>query len=221
MNKGLINYLLSFLSNERASIIQNVIQHRTRYLTVVLEDIFQSQNAGAVLRTCDCFGIQDVHIIDSNNSFDINPRVVRGATKWIDLHHYNNSENNSLAAIEKLKADGYRIVATTPHTNDVTLDEFDYSKGKIALVFGNEHAGISQVVKENADEFLKIPMYGFTESFNLSVSAAIILHHLTYQLKNSDIHYKLTESEQDELILTWLKDNVKGSKYIIRDYYIK
>ena len=141
-DKGLIEYLSSVITEERYVQIQKVLQNRTRYLTVVLEDIYQSQNASAVLRTCDCFGIQDVHIIENKNEYNINPDVVQGASKWLSLSYYNERENNTLDAINKLKADGYRIVATTPHTNDVNLEEFDINSGKIALVFGTELTGI-------------------------------------------------------------------------------
>jgi tRNA (guanosine-2'-O-)-methyltransferase len=218
MDQQLIKHLLTFLSKERADVIQKANNLRTRYITVVLEDIYESQNAGAVLRTCDCFGIQDVHIIENQNQFAIHPKVVRGATKWIDLHQHNQASDNSLKAITDLKDKGYRIVATSPHTNDVDIEQIDVTKGRIALFFGNEHNGISQVVKENADEFLKIPMYGFTESFNLSVSAAIILHHLVFRLKESKIEYYLSESEREELLLRWLKQAVKGSKYLIDEF---
>ncbi len=218
-DKGLIEYLSSVVTEERYVQIQKVLQNRTRYLTVVLEDIYQSQNASAVLRTCDCFGIQDVHIIENENEYNINPDVVQGASKWLSLNYYNKKENNTLDAINKLKADGYRIIATTPHTNDVNLEEFDISSGKTALVFGTELTGISETVKENADGFLKIPMYGFTESFNISVSAAIILHHLVFKLNESGVNWKLLPEESEDLLLNWLRISVKKSELVEKRYY--
>ncbi len=218
-DKGLIEYLSSVITEERYVQIQKVLQNRTRYLTVVLEDIYQSQNASAVLRTCDCFGIQDVHIIENKNEYNINPDVVQGASKWLSLSYYNERENNTLDAINKLKADGYRIVATTPHTNDVNLEEFDINSGKIALVFGTELTGISETVRENADEFLKIPMYGFTESFNISVSAAIILHHLVFLLNESGVDWKLSHEETEDILLKWLRITVKKSELVEKRYY--
>ena len=218
-DKGLIEYLSSVITEERFAQIQEVLKNRTRYLTVVLEDIYQSQNASAVLRTCDCFGIQDVHIIENKNEYNINPDVVQGASKWLSLNYYNERENNTLDAINKLKADGYRIVATTPHTNDVNLEEFDINSGKIALIFGTELTGISETVRENADEFLKIPMYGFTESFNISVSAAIILHHLVFILNESGINWKLSHEEAEDILLKWLRITVKKSELVEKRYY--
>ncbi|NPA36431.1 MAG: RNA methyltransferase [Chlorobi bacterium] len=219
MSKELINFLSSFITENRYSQFKDVLKNRTRYITVVLEDIYQSQNASAVLRTCDCFGVQDVHIIENKNEYKINPDVALGASKWLSLNYYRKKENNTLDAINKLKADGYRIVATTPHTNDVNLEEFDLTKGKTALVFGTELTGISDIVYDNADEFLKIPMYGFTESFNISVSAAIILHHLTYELRKADIDWQLNEKDSNDLLLNWIRSSVKKSKLLEKRFF--
>ena len=221
MDKGLIEYLSGFVTENRFKQFVEVLEHRTRYLTVVLEDIYQSQNASAVLRTCDCFGVQDVHIIENRNEYKINPDVALGASKWLSLNYYKQKENNTLDAINTLKKNGYRIVATTPHTNDVNLEDFDLSAGKTALVFGTELTGVSDVVMENADEFMKIPMYGFTESFNISVSAAISLHHLIYKLKNSEITWHLREDEADEILLGWLRKSIKKSDVIEKRYLEK
>ena len=221
MDKGLIEYLSGFVTENRFKQFVEVLEHRTRYLTVVLEDIYQSQNASAVLRTCDCFGVQDVHIIENRNEYKINPDVALGASKWLSLNYYKQKENNTLDAINTLKRNGYRIVATTPHTNDVNLEDFDLSAGKTALVFGTELTGVSDVVMENADEFMKIPMYGFTESFNISVSAAISLHHLIYKLKNSGIKWHLQQDEADEILLSWLRKSIKKSDVIEKRYLEK
>ena len=219
MNQELINYLAQYLTEKRFAILNKIIQNRTRYLTVVLEDIYQSQNASAVLRSCDCFGIQDVHVIENRNKFDVNPKVALGSSKWLSIHSYKEGVNNTRDAILNLKANGYRIVATTPHDNDVHLEDFDLLDGKSALVFGTELEGISEEVKNNADVFLKIPMYGFTESFNISVSAAIILHHLTLKLHESKINWQLSANERDKLLTTWLGTSIKGSDLIIKEFY--
>lgn len=218
MEDKLVNYLSSYLTEHRFHLFSKLAENRTRYLTVVLEDIYQSQNASAVLRTCDCFGIQDVHVVENYNKFDVNPKVSLGASKWLSIHNYKRGENNTLDAIERLKADGYRIVATTPHENDVNLENFELGEGKSALVFGTELKGISDTVRKNADAFLKIPMYGFTESFNISVSAAIILHDLTHRLRQSEINWKLSDAQRNELLLEWLKKSVKGSDVLIKKF---
>jgi tRNA (guanosine-2'-O-)-methyltransferase len=186
---------------------------------VVLEDIYQPQNASAVLRSCDCFGIQDVHIIENRNKFRINPSVTLGSDKWLTIIKYKSDKDNTLQAIEEIKNEGYRIVATTPHSESTELKEFDLLAGKTALFFGTELEGISEDVSQNADVFLKIPMFGFTESYNVSVSVAIILYTLISKLHASDITWQLTEEERKEIKLMWLKNSIKKSDAIEREFY--
>ena len=218
MKKELIKYLSKFSTEHRVELFDKIIDYRTNYITVVLEDIFQPHNASAVLRSCDCFGLQDVHIIENRNQYKVNPDVALGSSKWLNLNKYNNTKENTLEAISVLKNKGYRIVATTPHSNDVDLENFDLNKGKFALFFGTELTGLSEIMLKNADEFLKIPMFGFTESFNISVSAAIILHHLTYKLRNSNIDWKLTPEEKDDLKIQWLKQSIKKADAIEKEF---
>lgn len=210
----LIAHMSQFISESRFSQLQSVVENRTKYLTVVLEDIYQSQNASAVLRTCDCFGIQDVHIIENKNPFTLNPKVVMGSNKWLSIHRYQNHKNNTLATIGKLKSEGYRIVATSPHAQSSTLEAFDITKGKFALMFGTELTGLSETALENADEHLLIPTVGFSESLNLSVSAALCIYTLSNKLRNSKIAARLEPQEYNELLLHWLKLSIKSSGLI-------
>jgi tRNA (guanosine-2'-O-)-methyltransferase len=220
MKRELLNYLSAVVNPERLSLFNRIIENRTNYITVVLEDIFQAQNASAVLRSCDCLGIQNVHVIENRNEFQVDTEVTMGSSKWLTLNRYSKEKNNSLETIQHLKSAGYRIVATTPHSNDVELPDFDISKGKIALVFGSELPGISEVILKEADEFLKIPMFGFTESYNISVSAAIILYHLTEKMRNSQtINWQLSEDEKTEILLQWIRNSVKKSALIEKRFW--
>lgn len=220
MKKELLNYLSAVVNPERLSLFNRIIENRTNYITVVLEDIFQAQNASAVLRSCDCLGIQNVHVIENRNEFQVDTEVTMGSSKWLTLNRYSKEKNNSLETIQHLKSAGYRIVATTPHSNDVELPDFDISKGKIALVFGSELPGISEVILKEADEFLKIPMFGFTESYNISVSAAIILYHLTDKMRNSEtINWQLTDEEKTDILLQWIRNSVKKSTLIEKRFW--
>lgn len=219
MKKALIEFLENAMTDERKEVMQNILNQRTKYLTVVLEDIYQTQNASAVLRTCDCFGIQDIHIIENRNEFNINPKVVVGSTKWLNLKRYNEQENNTKSAIKQLKQDGYRIVATSPHENDVNLEDYDLSQGKTALVFGTELTGISKIIEEEADDFIKIPMYGYSESLNISVAAAISIHHLTYHMRQSKLEWQLTNDEADDLYIEWMMKSIKKSKLLVEEFY--
>jgi len=216
--KELSQFLETVMKEERVELIEKNVNERTRYITVVLENIFQPQNASAVMRSCDCFGVQDLHVIENSNEYELNPEVVMGSSKWIDLKRYNSKNENTLDAIKSLKKEGYRIVATTPHTNDVLLPDFDLSKGKSAFFFGTELTGLSDVVMEHADEFVKIPMYGFTESFNISVSASLVLNHLASALRRSNVEWQLTEEEKLDLKLEWYKRSIKSGEKMINRF---
>ena len=216
--KSLLDYLSEFVTENRLNQFQKVLSNRTRYITVAMEDIYQPHNASAVLRTCDCFGIQDVHIIENTNKYTLNPDVALGSSKWVSLIKHNTEKNNTLPAIRHLKSQGYRIVATTPHTNDIELEKFDLKKGKTALFFGTEMRGLSDICLNHADEFLQIPMYGFTESFNISVSAAIILHHLSNILRTSAISWQITQQEQEKIKEQWLINSIKRPDLLIKQF---
>lgn len=216
----LLKKLSSFISDHKNQLFDKIIQYRTRYLTVVLEDIYQPQNASAVLRTADCFGVQDVHIIENRNEYVINPEVALGASKWLTLHKYSEKENNTLAAIQKLKSQGYRIVATMPHSDDVILSDLNMNQ-KTALFFGTELQGLSEVVQENADVFVKIPMYGFTESYNISVSAALCLQELTTKMRIENIDWKLSASELLDVKLDWARSVVKEAENVEKTLFAK
>ncbi len=211
---ALRDFLIPMVNGNRLSLLDKILEQRTRYLTVVLEDIYQPHNASAVLRTCDCFGIQDVHIIENRNSFELNPEVELGSAQWLTLHRYNNRKENTSEAIKILKENGYRMVAATPHMNDVEVRDFDISIGKTAILLGTEMQGLSDEAIKMADEFVKIPMMGFTESFNISVSAAIILYQLNTRLRSSDISWKIDHSEREEIKLQWLKNSVNNIGWI-------
>jgi len=214
----LIEHLSACVTQNRFSLFQQVLSERTRYITVVLEDIYQSQNASAVLRTCDCTGIQDVHIVEQQNEYEINRDVALGANQWLSLHYYNTGEDNIYKGIESLKKQGYRIVATSPHAEGTSPEAFDLSKGKAALMFGTELNGLTDRAMELADEYIQIPMVGFTESFNISVSAALVLYGLRKRLESSDLDWRLDEEERAELLLNWLRTTVKMSEQIEKQY---
>ena len=218
----LIEHMSECVTEKRLALFKQVLVERTRYITVLLEDIYQSQNASAVLRTCDCTGIQDVHIVEERNEYEINRDVALGADQWLSLNYYNEGKSNIYRAIETLKDKGYRIVATSPHKDGVSPEHFDLQKGKAALMFGTELNGLSEGALELADEYIQIPMAGFTESYNISVSAAITLYTLRKRLEVSSLKWKICEEEQSELLLNWLRGTIKMSDQIenkfIRDY---
>lgn len=214
----LLNYLQSFLTDNRKRTFERVLAKRTRHFTVVLEDIYQKHNTSAVVRNCDIFGIQDLHIIENKYNSYVSNQVAKGAQKWIDFHEYNTYDHNTETCINTLRKDGYQIIATTPHNNSCFLDDFDISK-KSALVFGVEKQGVSELMLNNADGYLKIPMVGFTESLNISAAVSIILQFLTNKLRNSEIIWQLSESEKNEKRIDWCKKTINNIDDIIARFY--
>ncbi|MFT4644525.1 MAG: tRNA (guanosine-2'-O-)-methyltransferase [Planctomycetota bacterium] len=212
-DKELKNYLYQFLSENRKAKFEEVLSERTRHFAIALEDIYQSHNASAVVRSADCFGIQDVYTIETINDFTPSKGVSKGAVKWIDMNSYGEYK----ACYKDLRSKGYQIVATTPHTDDCNLDDFDFTK-KSVIFFGSEKEGICQETKDEADVFLKIPMQGFTESLNISVSAAIVMQKITAQLKLSEIDWQLSEEEKEELRLDWAKKTVQRINMHLKEF---
>lgn len=214
MDNQLLEHLLSFLTEHRKNLFNEVILKRTRHFTVVTEDVYQLHNTSAVMRSCDVFGIQDLHVIEEKQGKNIDREIAMGAQKWVDIHRHHSTNE----CIDTLRNEGYQIIATTPHNDSTELKDFDISK-KSAFFFGTEKDGLSEIVINAADGYLKIPMYGFTESLNISVSAAIILQSVVAKLKDSQIDWKLSEKEKKETILQWTKKTIKSVDQIVERYY--
>lgn len=217
IDQQLLTYLEGYLTDRRKEVFKEVLSKRTRHITVVLEDIYQQHNASAVLRSCDIFGIQDIHIIENRYVSKVSRHVAKGSQKWLTHYKYNSTQNNTLHCINSLKEKGYNVIATTPHIDSCELDSYDISK-KSAFVFGVEKEGVSDDVLENADGFLKIPMVGFTESLNISVAAAIILQSLGEKLRKSPVNWQLTPKEQEVLYYEWVEKSIKNIDKI-KAYY--
>ena len=208
-----LNYLEDFITPNRKERFLEVLQNRTKHFTVAVEDLFQLHNTSAVMRSCEVFGIQELHVVEQKYGKTIDKEIAMGAEKWVDIHRFNSNQD----CIDNLKARGYQIIATTPHENDCLLEDFDITKPS-ALFFGTERLGLSDEVLQQADGFLKIPMVGFTESLNISVSAAIILQQLSSRLRHSDIDWKLTEAELLEKRIDWTRKSIKDIDYITKKY---
>ena len=209
----LLEYLEGYLTDNRKARFDAVLTQRTKHFTVATEDVYQLHNTSAVIRSCDVFGIQEVNIVEERNSKRIDREIAMGAQKWVDLNRYHSVKD----CVKGLKQNDYQIVATTPHTDDCILEDFDVTK-KSCFFFGRETEGLSQEVLDVADSFLKIPMVGFTESLNISVSAAIILQHVTLKLRASDVEWKLSITEMMDKRFDWCKKTIKSFDEILERY---
>ena len=206
IDEQVLEAFYNIINDSKQEMFDRIAADRTRHITVVMENVRKDHNASAVLRTCDCFGIQDLHAIEKGKDYTIQREIARGAGNWVDLHSHTTGDFPEKECIQELKQKGYRIVATSPHAEhtifDLNLDQ------PLALVFGTERRGISETMKAECDELIQIPMYGFTESFNVSVSVAIILNTLRNRLEKSELDWKLSPAEQCALKITWC------SKYV-------
>lgn len=211
-DQGLLDYLGRYITTHKKKVMERVLAKRTRHFTVVLEDIFKPHNASAVIRTCDCFGLQDIHVIEKTNQYKVNPYVARGASQWVDLHKYYQEDGSSVdVCFDSLRKKGYKIYGTSPSADSISIYDLQPDE-KLALVFGNEHEGISEEVKSKADGLVHIPMLGFTDSFNISVSASIFLFDLVRKSEKMNIeNFLISEEEKNLLRMKWYRAIVKNS----------
>lgn len=210
----LLTHLESFLTDKRRQRFDEVLSQRTKHFTVATEDVYQLHNTSAVMRSCEVFGIQELNVIEERNTKKIDREIALGAQKWVDLKRYKSVKN----CITELRKNGYQIVATTPHLNNALLADFDVTQ-KSCIFFGRETEGLSNEVMEEADQFIKIPMVGFTESLNISVSAAIILQHLTSKLRQTDINWNLSKEEKNQKKMDWIKKTIHSFDEIVERFY--
>jgi tRNA (guanosine-2'-O-)-methyltransferase len=216
--RPLTKFLGEYLTESRRATIEKVLEQRTRYITLVLEDIYQSQNMSAVVRTCECMGVQDLHIVEGRSKYNVNKKVLMGSNKWMNLVKYKETgKDNIVTCYQRLRAEGYRVIATHPASgtsiDDVAIDS------KVAVVMGNELKGISRYALEHADELVRIPMFGFTESMNISVSAALCVRSLVTRIRNSEHDWKLSETEKDVLRLEWYRKSLKHPAVMEKEFW--
>ncbi len=203
-----------YCTESRFALFDKVASQRTKHVTVVLENVYQSQNGSAIIRSCECFGLQDLHIIEGESAYKINPDIAKGSPKWLSLYKYKETAE----AYESLRKEGYKIVATTPHKDDKFIGDLDVSI-KTAFIFGTEHGGLSDFAIEQADEYVKVPMYGFTESLNISVAAALCVHDFVERLKTAGIQYGLPETELMDLKIDWLRKSIRNADKVMYETY--
>lgn len=207
-----IALLSGFMLPARYDVLRRTVAMRTRYMTILAENTFHPQNAAALIRHCEAFGLQQMHTVETFCRFNPSAAIVRGTDRWVDIRRHGSTAE----ALAALRAEGYRIVATTPHREDTTPESFDVGRGRFALVFGTEHAGISEEVLASADEFLRIPMCGMVESLNVSASAAILIYMLSERMRRQVEEWNMTAAEQAATLYGWMCRSVKDSEKILK-----
>lgn len=212
-----IDYLSSFMLEERFATLRRALAMRTDYITVLTENMFHEHNASAIVRHCEAFGVQNIHTVEELCPFSPTLNIVLGTDKWIDIHRHATT-TEALAALRK---EGYRIVATTPHHKSCTPETFDVTKGKFALVFGTEKTGVTDEVMAEADEFLQIPMCGMVDSLNVSASAAILIYMLSERMRRECEGWQLDEERHIRTLYDWCRYAVKDSERLLERKFLE
>lgn len=217
IEKQILEEFYKIITPNKVEMFDRIAALRTRHLTVALENIYQEHNASAVLRSCDCFGIQEMHVIEKGFQYSVQRDIALGAGRWVDMFNYNLGDNPTDDCILNLQNRGYKIVATTPHTDAFTIHNLPIDQ-PLAFFFGTERRGLSQEVIDRADYKVKIPMFGFTESFNISVSVAIVLQTIRQRLEESNLNWKLTEEELIALKIKWCRKILNGGSALENEF---
>ncbi len=212
----LVDHLSGFVSQERAERIETVLEQRTRHVNIVLEDLYQPHNASAVMRSCDAFGVQDLYVIENEHRFRPHARITLGAEKWLTVNRFDG-EDALGQCLDRLKKEGYILVATTPRQYHPEISEIPVDK-KISLMFGAELPGLSDQAFQRADIMCRIPIRGFTESFNISVSAAICMYELTNRIRHTVEDWQLPEDQKRVLRYLWLKKSIRAGDQLVADF---
>ncbi len=214
MSERLYKILSEHLTERKRDLFEQVVSQRTRYFTLVLEDIYQAQNASALLRSAEAWGVQDLHIIENRHTFQHHRKIAKGAKDWLTIKRYNKMPDNSAACFETLKNNGYQIIVTALQHDAIALDQIDLSK-KTAVVMGTELTGASCTALKYADATMVIPMHGFTESLNVSVAAAAIIQNITHRIRELNVPWQLSDDEKLALKIDWAKKSIYWSDYLV------
>ena len=205
------------ITPNKVNMFERIAPQRSKHIVVGLENIQQDHNASAIMRTMDCLGFQELHLIEKNNNYQFQRDIALGAARWLDVMQHQQEPEPVLDSIAHLRQKGYQIIATSPHIKASTTQNIDLTQ-PIALFFGAEKHGISEELSANADAFLHIPMHGFTESFNLSVSAALVLSALRTRLEASSIDWLLSPERQTELKISWCERILNGGPQLAQKF---
>ncbi len=199
-----------FVSEGRQQRIEAALASRTRDVVVVLEDIHSEHNASAVLRTAEAFGLLEVHTVPRSGQFKLSRKVSLGAHKWLDLRRHTKASDSYKALAER----GYQIWAADMHDDPVPLSQIPTDK-PVAIVFGNEHKGLSPEAVAAADGVFRVPMTGFVESLNISVAAAVSMHDVMERRRAVGNLSTLNSDELRQIRATWYAQSVRAAPELL------
>lgn len=194
------------LTPERIARIDAVLDARLGSVTLAVEDTYDPHNAAATIRTSEALGMQELHVIEPGQRFSAVKGVTRGAHRWIELHRWPAAD----LAASALRARGFRVFATLPDARAVSIEEVDVST-PLAVIFGNEHEGVSQKAIDACDGTVTVPMFGFTESYNLSVTVGLAMGRLVARRRaHIEAHGDLDPDRRARLRARWFALRIRG-----------
>ena len=202
--------LSPFVTPERQRRIDEVLASKTRELVLVLEDIYDEQNASAVLRTAESFGVLEVHAVERTCSFIVDRQIALGSQKWIELYKHKSTDQPYTALAER----GYAIYASSIRGDAIDIDAVPIDR-PLVLVFGNEHEGLSIEAQEAASGRFRVPMRGFVESLNVSVATAISMYDVLARMRKSGRRLELDPLDRLRLRAAWFARSVRAAKPIL------
>ena len=212
-NQKTFEYLQQFLTDDRLEKINHFAPESSDFILPVIEDVFQFRNAAAIVRSVEACGFHKIVAMESENQFNPNLRVTKGAETWMEVERLPHN----IDSLKKIKNRGYKMVAVSPEKNATLLADFKLTE-PVALIFDTEKEGVTPEILDFAEETLAIPMYGFTRSFNVSVAAAICVYALKQKLINSNLEYKLSEEKLWEMKVRWAVNSIKSGEQILAKY---
>lgn len=211
-------YIENFLTKERKAILKKIIEKRTNHLVFVAENLIDEHNIHAIIRTSECFGLQDFYNIPFKGNLKKNRSVTRGALQWTHIYEFLDEKDPIVSCIEHLKSIGYKVYATSSNLESTYTPQTLPIDDKVAIIMGNEHLGVSEKALDLSDGVIEIPMYGFTESFNVSVAAGLICQPIVERIRTSEINWGFDPNIKKNLYYEWIWHSVKKPDILYRDW---
>jgi len=209
------SFLETLLSPERLDRLKSVLKQRLSCVTLVLDNLLDSHNMAAVVRTVESLGCQDLHVIEEDYPFDLSSRVTKYTHKWVSIHRYPDAPS----CMDQLRSDGFRVYAAMVDNQSMPITEIEITAHQpIAFVLGNEHSGVRPETLALTDGGFYVPMYGFSESFNVSVASALVLSHAVTRRRQflPCAHGTLPADRAAKLYDIWLQKSVKNSQRLLK-----
>lgn len=206
--------LFDLLTEHKKNLFTTLIEYRTNHIAWLADNFYHEQNSSAIIRSADCFGYNTVFVIEDKYRFKVNEEIAMGAQKWVNTVIFQVGNVDYGQAIHAIKQSGYKLIAATPHINGLSVENLDIRK-PICIAMGSERHGHHPEILEEADGFVAIPMEGFSESLNVSVTAGVLMYTLKKRLKSEGIDWQLSDADKKRQILIWMLKTIPSAQKMV------